>query len=116
MWWRPPIILFRVEALVAVPLHAEKLNMLPGLGALFVLGTGRSGSPIRLTHLQDTQIGWDSTVSIRSQVRHRVFSKTWHKPHRALPKTLGANINPTNKSGDHSQQVFSTLVGNTASH
>ena len=33
----------RVEALVAVPLHAEKLNVLPGLGALLVLGTGRSG-------------------------------------------------------------------------
>ena len=30
-------MLFGVEALVAVPLHAEKLNMLPGLGALLVL-------------------------------------------------------------------------------
>ena len=36
------LALFRVEALVAVPLHAEKLNMLPGLGALLVLGTIRS--------------------------------------------------------------------------
>ena len=42
---------FREEAHVAVPLHAEKLNMLPGLGAL--PGTGRSGSPIQLRHLQD---------------------------------------------------------------
>ena len=48
-------MLFRVEALVAVPLHAEKLNVLPGLGALLVLGTGRSGSLIWLGDLWDRQ-------------------------------------------------------------
>ena len=50
---------FSVEALVAVPLHPEKLNMLPGLGALLVLGTGRSGSLISLKDL------WE---------RHRLYS------------------------------------------
>ena len=34
---------FRVEALVVVPLYAEKLNMLPRLGALLILGTDRNG-------------------------------------------------------------------------
>ena len=48
------LALFKVEAHVAVLLHAEKLNMLPWLGALLV--TGRSGSPIRLKHLGDGQI------------------------------------------------------------
>ena len=35
-----PVARLRVEAVVAVPLHAEKLNILSGSGAL--LGTGRS--------------------------------------------------------------------------
>ena len=56
--------LFRVEALVAVPLHAEKLNMLPGLGAL--LGTGRSGSPIRLRHIGDGRILMGRQIENRS--------------------------------------------------
>ena len=47
------LVLFRVEALVADPLLAEKLNMLPGFGALLVLGTGRSGSLIWLRDLWD---------------------------------------------------------------
>ena len=37
------LALFRVEALVVVPLHAEKSNMLPGLAAFLVLGTGENG-------------------------------------------------------------------------
>ena len=51
------LALFRVEALIAVQLHVEKLNILPGLGAL--LGTGRSGSPVPL---------WGRTDLIRQQV------------------------------------------------
>ena len=43
------LTLFRVEALVAVPLHAEKMNMLPGIGAF--LGTGRSGRIEALSNL-----------------------------------------------------------------
>ena len=56
------LALSRVEALVAVPLHAEKLNMLPGLRALLVVGTGRSGSLIWLRDL------WDG---------HRLYSTSW---------------------------------------
>ena len=40
------LALFRVEALVVVPLHAEKLHMLPGLGVLLVLGTDLVVVPI----------------------------------------------------------------------
>ena len=49
------LALFRVEALVAVVLHVEKLNVLPGLEALLVLSTGRTGSPILLRDLWDGQ-------------------------------------------------------------
>ena len=82
--------LFRVEALVGVPLQAEKMNMLLELGALLVLGRSRSSSSIRLRHLWDTQIGSgifgtdrsDETAlsAIKSWVSERVFSKTWHNP------------------------------------
>ena len=47
------LAIFSVEALVAVPLHAEKLNMLPGLGGLVVIGTCRSGTLIWLRDLWD---------------------------------------------------------------
>ena len=43
------LALFGVEAPIAVPLHAENMNMLPGLEAL--LGMGRNGSLIQLKHL-----------------------------------------------------------------
>ena len=53
-----------VEALVVVPLHAEKLNMLPGLGASLVLGMGKSGGTACIVPLSQVQAEYQSCRAI----------------------------------------------------
>ena len=86
------LALFRVQSLVVVPVHVEKLNMLPGPGARFVLGMGRSGSPVHF--------GMDS-----SPVWYRLYGSS--RPGAGRESVIVGNRGPA-VEGHHSLTTCST--------